>query len=264
MTHPRLYDNDYFERMRGGSATCGAYSGKLHEGFLKLAPTGRLGQMRVLDAGCGRGELMTLLEQAGVDEVWGVDFSPAAVALTRKRLAGSSNACHILEGSLENPALLPAGHFDLIFMTDVVEHLPASSLSQTLHNVHHWLCKGGLLIIHTFPTLTLHRLFRFYLKLRGEHSSLVQLDEIHCNVQTRKRLQQSLRTAGFTVQRLWLQNDFAETSSVYQSMKPGWKRTITNIVFNKLLKSTACIAIARIISAEELILPSIYCVSSKD
>lgn len=70
---------------------------------------------RILDAGCGTGA--NLLEYGRLGEVTGVDAFADAIELCRKR--GLAN---VLEAPVEE---LPfeAGSFDLLFATDVIEHL---------------------------------------------------------------------------------------------------------------------------------------------
>ena len=48
--------------------------------------------------------------------------------------------------------------------------------------------------------------------------ALAELRAIHCNVQTRATLERALKEAGFTIERLWLRNDFARTSSAFHAL----------------------------------------------
>ena len=78
-----------------------------------LTAAGR--RLQILDAGCGTGR--NLLEFGSLGEARGVDSSPDAIEFCRRRgIAGAS------EARLE---ALPfdQGSFDLIFATDVLEHL---------------------------------------------------------------------------------------------------------------------------------------------
>jgi SAM-dependent methyltransferase len=70
---------------------------------------------RILDAGCGTGR--NLAEFGGLGQAEGVDISPQAVAFCRQRgLEG------VREAVIENLPYEDA-RFDLIFATDVIEHL---------------------------------------------------------------------------------------------------------------------------------------------
>ena len=70
---------------------------------------------RILDAGCGTGA--NLLEYGRLGAVTGVDAFPEAIELCRER--GLDN---VLEAPVEELPFAP-GSFDLLFATDVIEHL---------------------------------------------------------------------------------------------------------------------------------------------
>ncbi|MBN1909738.1 MAG: class I SAM-dependent methyltransferase [Pirellulales bacterium] len=73
--------------------------------------------MRVLDVGCGRGELLGLLARDGL-VVTGVDPEPDCVAMSSRH-----GAC--VTGSVEEAAdLFQPGQFDVIVLSHVLEHLP--------------------------------------------------------------------------------------------------------------------------------------------
>jgi SAM-dependent methyltransferase len=73
---------------------------------------------RVLDVGCGRGELMSLLAEAGAD-VEGVDFEPACVEVSRQH-----GPCRVATID-ELPNVYSSGSFDAIVCSHVLEHLDA-------------------------------------------------------------------------------------------------------------------------------------------
>jgi SAM-dependent methyltransferase len=76
-----------------------------------------IGTRRILDAGCGTGGNLRMLQEFG--SVTGVELEPAAVEQAKKRTDGS---VRILQGGI--PDGLPKGEqFDLVTMFDVLEHL---------------------------------------------------------------------------------------------------------------------------------------------
>jgi len=79
--------------------------------YLPYVPDGR-----VLDVGCGSGNQLALLAQAGW-QAEGLDMDPQAVAAVRAR--GLSARC----GDLLQTDL-PAQHFDAVTLVHVIEHLP--------------------------------------------------------------------------------------------------------------------------------------------
>jgi SAM-dependent methyltransferase len=70
---------------------------------------------RILDAGCGTGA--NLIEYGRLGEVTGVDAFPEAIELCRERGLGN-----VREAPVEELPFEP-GSFDLLFATDVIEHV---------------------------------------------------------------------------------------------------------------------------------------------
>jgi SAM-dependent methyltransferase len=102
----------------------------------------------VLDIGCGRGELLGLLREAGV-EARGIDADADMVAYARGDGLEVEQAD--LLGYLEG---LGAGSLGAIFMGQVVEHLPASTLVRGLGLAAAKLRPGGVLIAETINPLS--------------------------------------------------------------------------------------------------------------
>jgi 2-polyprenyl-6-hydroxyphenyl methylase / 3-demethylubiquinone-9 3-methyltransferase len=100
---------------------------------------------RVLDIGCGTGFLLERLAERGFSGI-GIDLSPESVEHATRRLAeiGASDRLTAVVGSAYEP---PAGPFDLIALTDVLEHLedPRACLAA----LRAQLAPGGLLVIST-------------------------------------------------------------------------------------------------------------------
>lgn len=112
-----------------------------------LAPrtTSDGGAPRVLDVGCGTGFLLEQLAGRGFTGV-GVDLSPESIAIARQRLAdlGAADRLRAETGSAYEP---PDGPFELITLTDVLEHL--EDPRACLRALHDRLAPGGLLVIST-------------------------------------------------------------------------------------------------------------------
>jgi O-antigen chain-terminating methyltransferase len=102
----------------------------------------------VLDAGCGRGELLGLLREAGV-EARGIDADSDMVAYARGDGLDVQQAD--LVEYLEAAADASLG---AIFMGQVVEHLPAPTLVQTFQLAAAKLRPGGVLIAETINPLS--------------------------------------------------------------------------------------------------------------
>jgi SAM-dependent methyltransferase len=102
----------------------------------------------VVDAGCGRGEFLGLLGEAGID-ARGVDADADMVAYARGEglEVEQGDVVAYLEG-LENGAL--GG----VFAAQLVEHLPPPALLRFLELAHSTLRPGGVLVAETINPLS--------------------------------------------------------------------------------------------------------------
>ena len=116
-----------------------------------LALVHPLKHRKILDIGCGRGELTFSLSFRGAD-VTGVDYSQEAVSLARNTFTDAST-----EGSLTflhgdfNTIIFKNAPFDTIVAADVVEHLDPGAFSLFLQRVQSLLRYDGMFFIHTAP-----------------------------------------------------------------------------------------------------------------
>ncbi len=101
------------------------------------------GRRRVLDAGCGRGEFLDLMREAGV-RARGIDLSAESVAACRSR------GLEVEEADLfAYLSELGEGTLDGIFCAQVVEHLPPARLPEFVRLAAWCLERDGLLAIET-------------------------------------------------------------------------------------------------------------------
>jgi len=134
---------DYFayeSRMRGSTESVRERQRVYVDDLRDAAP--------VLDVGCGRGELLSLLREAGV-EARGIDADADMVAYAQGEGLGVEQADLIeyLEG-------LDDGVLGGIFMAQVVEHLPPAVLVQAFELAAAKLRRGGVLIAETINPLS--------------------------------------------------------------------------------------------------------------
>jgi O-antigen chain-terminating methyltransferase len=134
---------DYFafeSRMRGSVDAIRDRQRRYVEDFREAAP--------VLDVGCGRGELLQLLREAGV-EARGIDADADMVAYARGEGLDVEQADLVehLEG-------LPDRSLGGIFMGQVVEHLPPGVLVRALELAAAKLRPGGILVAETINPLS--------------------------------------------------------------------------------------------------------------
>lgn len=101
------------------------------------------GRSSVLDLGCGRGEFLELMREAGVS-ARGIDLSAECVEGCRAKGLAAEQA-----GLFEYLEALPAGSLDGVFCAQVIEHLPAARLPDLFRLVSEKLQGGGMLVVET-------------------------------------------------------------------------------------------------------------------
>ena len=106
-----------------------------------------LGVGRILDYGCGPGFLLERLLRWGV-RAEGLEFSPESIDQVRKRCGD-----HPLFGGItladSVPSPIEDGSVDVLFLVEVLEHLPPEQLEQTLGDIRRILRAGGFLVATT-------------------------------------------------------------------------------------------------------------------
>ena len=99
---------------------------------------------RVLDLGCGPGDLLAVAGEAGYGNLMGIDGSPSQVAAAQRRGVADVRQGDILD-TLDS--LEPAS-FDVVVTYDVIEHLTMPELLRVVDGVARILRPGGRWIIH--------------------------------------------------------------------------------------------------------------------
>jgi ubiquinone/menaquinone biosynthesis C-methylase UbiE len=166
---------------------------------------------RVLDIGCGRGELALGCSRRGAI-TWGCDYAPAALRLA-KSMGISPEPGLGFQQSDAQALPLASDSFDVVIMADLVEHLTPRALDAALGEARRVLKPGGRLVIHTMPNLWYYRfgypLFRFYQSLQGidlpkDPRQRWGFEHLHVNEQTPASLKRALRGSGFKT-KVWLE-----------------------------------------------------------
>jgi ubiquinone/menaquinone biosynthesis C-methylase UbiE len=217
---PHTYDRDYFlsgrcegyEYFRAGELSLVR---KYEIGLLRLEPG-----LRLLDAGCGRGEVLRACAQAGA-KVAGIDYSEAAVELTRQTLVAVEEA-DVRRG--EVTALpWPDDSFDRILCGDVIEHLDPSQANVALSEFRRVLRPGGMLLLHTAPNVLFRRIWpvlRPFVRLAGAREAAETVDDYledllayHVNELSLGGLRRMVCQADFVKVRAWINPDVIRSGS---------------------------------------------------
>jgi len=121
------------------------------------------GRGNVLDVGCGRGEFLESMREAGV-AARGIDLGEESVA--QCRLKGLEAQVADL---FEFLAPQPDGEFDGIFCSQVVEHLPPERLAEMVRLCGSKMRRGGVIAIET-PNPECLAIFATHFYLDPTHS----------------------------------------------------------------------------------------------
>jgi len=130
--------------------------------------------MRILDIGCGRGEILLNCAKMNT-KAFGIDYSNASIQIARNLLKDSApkNLQVKIHVQISDACCLPykSKSMDRIFMLDVVEHIIPVELKKAFDESWRVLKPGGKLIIHTMPSLWYYKygypLYRIFEKMRG-------------------------------------------------------------------------------------------------
>lgn len=216
---PNLYTEEYFRTACEGYDEFNQSEGKHLSRRLKAAfelAEVRPG-MKVLDVGCGRGEILHHCAALGAD-AYGIDYASVAVDMSAAVVRQVGVAQGRIGVGQANARQLPfADHsFDRVLMFDVVEHLYPWELHEALLEARRVLKPDGVFIVHTAPNVWYDRyaypVVRFFRVLLGQgdrypknpREFLVDHNvHVHVNEQSLFSMQRVLQRAGFAG-RVWL------------------------------------------------------------
>lgn len=194
--------------------------------------------MRVLDIGCGRGEMVIFAAKNNAEAV-GIDYSKNAIYLANFAKNGQSEEIknRISFKVMDAKKLsFSDSTFDMVILTDVVEHLYPEELKMVFREIRRVLKNRGLVIIHTAPNKLFNDIFyKFYSYPLG--TIVVSL----WNFITRKRYPsiakpKDLRTDSHTVMHINEPTYFA-LRNLYSKFKFSWILESTNITVRKPILS---------------------------
>ena len=213
---PDVYDREYFlSEICEGWDEFRENRGVSHNKAKQVELLAPRAGLRILDAGCGRGEVLLACGQRGT-ELAGVDYSRDAIEISRETLADFPEADLRVGDVTSLP--WPDASFDRVHFSDVIEHLDPPQTVPALRELRRVLRPGGYLLVHTAP----NRLFMDYgwplmkpvLLLLGHREVVERVDgffrlaeDYHVNEQSVYSLRRNLREAGFDSPRVWIDPD---------------------------------------------------------
>ncbi len=173
---PTDLEHRYYQYLRGHDySSTGALVAVLRDYLPHFA-----NHERVLDIGCGHGEFLQLLQEAGHDAM-GVDIDPAMVA------ACQAEGLTAIEADAISWLATQDQQFDAIFSSNVIEHLTVEQVQQLSRHAYRALRPGGMLLLGTpNPESVIVQLHEFW------------RDPTHVRLYDRQLVEFFLADAGFT------------------------------------------------------------------
>ena len=168
--------------------------------------------MRVLDVGCGRGEILRHCTRLGA-EAHGIDYAAVAVEMSRQAVT-DGEAAGVYQADAKYLPFADA-IFDRVLLFDIVEHLHPWELDRALRAVWRVLRPGGRVVVHTAPNVWYDRyaypVVRLVRSLMGQgrrypkdpRAIIPANVDVHVNEQSLLSLRRVLRRNGFRG-RVWL------------------------------------------------------------
>lgn len=114
-------------------------------------------QPKILDVGCGDGRFLGFLREAGYQNLFGIDFSAAAINFARLFVP----TARFFVGELAAQTDLPKNFFDIIVLMDVLEHVPPEKIGALIATLPEYLNSAGVLVI-SVPTVNWPRSPKHY------------------------------------------------------------------------------------------------------
>jgi len=152
---------------------------------------------RILEIGCGRGELVRHLlgEAIGPRHLVAADFAQSAVQFGRQRTQDAQGGLvSWAVGSIQNIPVADAT-FDTVISCETIEHVVEPL--KALREIQRVLCRGGRLLLTTPNYLGPMGLYRGYLRVRGRRYT--EGGQPICHLTSIPRTLVWLRRAGLTV-----------------------------------------------------------------
>jgi cyclopropane fatty-acyl-phospholipid synthase-like methyltransferase len=173
--------------------------------------------MRVLDLGCGRGEIVRHVARLGAAS-YGIDYAQAAVQLSNRAVRREAHQVPVGLAQADAKHLpFPDAVFDRVLLFDVVEHLHPWELDACLKEAARALKPGGLVVVHTAPNrwydAYAYPVVRQVRRLMGQGArypanpralNVAVNTEVHVNEQDILRMRRTLKQNGFTQVKVWL------------------------------------------------------------
>lgn len=154
---PNLYKREYYLQAASGYQEFRNSQGKVLEPRLReiVSKIPEVKGLKVLDIGCGRGELVFWGARSGVALVTGVDYAKSAIDLAasaKAKLEKEIRKKVSLKKMDAKKLNLANNSFDAVFLIEVLEHLYPEEQESVFKEIDRVLKGDGFVFIHTAPS----------------------------------------------------------------------------------------------------------------
>lgn len=160
---------------------------------------------KILDIGAGYGYIEKLISKNKKIEIYGNDISENAIKNLRKRFKGTFRLESLYKMKYDSNS------FDIVFMLEVLEHVPPSKTFKILNSIKKFLKRNGNLII-SIPT-------------NERLESMKENPNGHVRLYTKDLITAELQIAGFKVVKI-------KTLIAFQNMY-AFKKLVAKVLVNK-------------------------------
>lgn len=134
---PAMRDPSYFEYRQVSPIAYSAY--RIPDYLRMQLPVSR--DARIMDFGCGFGQLLNALVAEGYRNACGADVLPAAIENCRSR------GLEVTDVTCKDALVAQKGKYNLIIVNHVLEHLEKSNIITTLVDIKELLATDGTLVV---------------------------------------------------------------------------------------------------------------------
>lgn len=222
--------------------------------------------MKILDVGCGRGEVVLHCARKGIASV-GIDYSPDAIDLAQKAKDNippeARDISQFIHGDI-NDMRDSLGPFDRILLLDILEHLHDYELIPLLNKLKTLLSSEGSIVIHTLPNrwvydITYTRIMRVFMPWLQKNPRSEKEQAIHINEMSIMHLDQLLRHCGLDC-RVYLKEALTAQAAWHsRSMLKGSRRVLYRWFQNPI--TAALYRLAAWTPLRLLIVNDIFCIA---
>lgn len=237
----KLYNRAYF--LDGVEGHREYTRGEISNKFKTLVSISDLiGKKKILDIGCGRGDLSFYLASNKFNCV-AIDLSDAAIKLCKENKRYNECEKYLKIHKMDCTKLeFEDNSFDVIFMSDIVEHLSKNDLIKSLNEANRVLKLNGQFVIHTSPNSFLTQPLFFISNLIGLKWKSQEYHINELNYISLKRYLRVFKNCEYSIlfekQKNYFSNQIDKNKIFFRHIAKSLDLLFDNIVIDYLIRKT--------------------------